>query len=282
MPFGDQVLGGKAERRENGHLGLFLAAAAALFLIVSAIERVFHPIALFGEGIGILNHLSVQEADDTRGILLGELRVMRYHNNQALLGDLADQIHDLHAGLRIQSTRRLIGQKDLGVVYECARNRNTLALSARKLVGALIIFSGKTNAVKRILRPSAALISGNARDRQCELHVFENGLMGDQVIALEDKANAMVTVNVPISVLKGARASSADGKIARRIVIQSSDDVQQRGLSASGGAEDRNELVLTEAKRHSAKRFHLLRCSHINLSYVFQFQHFIFLLKIAL
>ena len=60
-------------------------------------------------GSGIADHASVEQSDDTGGILFCKLGVMRDHDNQLFRGDLTQNVHDLHTGFGVQRTGRLVG-----------------------------------------------------------------------------------------------------------------------------------------------------------------------------
>ena len=50
---------------------------------------------------------------------------------------LRDQLHDLDRGLRIERGGRLVGEQELGLLHQRARDADALALAAGELVGAL-------------------------------------------------------------------------------------------------------------------------------------------------
>lgn len=83
-----------------------------------------------GKRGAVIRDLSVQHANDAGGIALGKLRVMRDHDHQTILGNLLQDIHDLHAGFGIQSARGLICQNNIGIVDQRTRDGNPLHLSA--------------------------------------------------------------------------------------------------------------------------------------------------------
>ena len=171
---------------------------------------------------------------------------MRYHDDEALLGDVTDEIHDLHRGYRIQRTRGLVGKKNLGIVDDGARNGDALTLTAGELVWTFVILIGETDAIECLLGAAHALLLANARNRQGKLDVAKHRLVGNQVVALKNKADAVVAVDVPVPILVILRGATVDNEVARGVMVKAADDVQQRRFSAARGAEDGNELRLTE------------------------------------
>ncbi|MNC77766.1 hypothetical protein D3C75_1298110 [compost metagenome] len=53
------------------------------------------------------------------------------HDNQLVLGNFLDQLHNLFTGYRIKRTGRLIGQNDIRIIGKRTGNRYTLHLTAR-------------------------------------------------------------------------------------------------------------------------------------------------------
>ena len=220
---------------------------------------------LLAYGIGILDYLAVKKSYNSRGILLCKLGVVGDHNNKSLSRDLTDKLHYLHAGDRVKRARRLVGKKYLGLVYKRTCDSNSLALTARELIRTLVILVGETNLIKSRLCPSYPLLFINARNSKRKLYVAKHSLVRNKVIGLKNEAYTMVSVNVPISVTVELRALTVDNQVTRGVSVKTAHDVKQRGLSASRGAEDRNEFSVTEGYIHTAKRVYRLRGGYVIL-----------------
>ena len=214
---------------------------------------------LGSDGIGILDNGTVKYSDYSGGILLCKLGVVSYHNYKTLACNLTDKIHDLYRGVGVKRTRRLVRKKYLGIVYQCSCNGNSLTLTARKLIGSLVVLIGKTNLVKRRLGTGNSLLLLNAGNGERKLYVAKHRLVRNKVVALENKSYAMVAVNVPIAVAVGLGASSVDNEITRGVSVKTADDVKKRCLTAAGGTEDRNKLLVTEGNVNAAKCANRLR-----------------------
>ena len=85
--------------------------------------------------------------------------------------------------------------------------------------------------LQRLARTLATLGMPHARERKRQLHVFQNGLMRNEVIALEHKADAVVAVGIPIAIVKVLGRNTVDQQVARIKVVESADNVEQRGLA---------------------------------------------------
>ncbi len=83
-------------------------------------------------------------------------------------------------------------------------------------------------------RRACSLVSLRARHaRKCEgqFHVFQNGLMGNEVVCLEDEADAIVSVSVPVSIAVLFGGDAIDEQVARIVMVEASDDVEHGRFS---------------------------------------------------
>ena len=156
---------------------------------------------------------------------------MRDHDDQTVACNILEQVHDLHGRRRVQSAGRLVGQHNLGIIDQGAGNGHALHLTARKLARALVNVLAQTDFLQRLARTLAALGMPHARERKRQLHVFQNGLMRNEVIALEHKADAIVAVGIPIAIVKVLGRNTVDQQVARVKVIQSADNVEHRSFA---------------------------------------------------
>ena len=225
------------------------------------------------EGVGIVGDLSICEIDDARGVLVRQLGVVRDHDDQAVARNLLEQVHDLHGRRRVQGAGRLVCQHDLGVVNQGTGNGHALHLSARKLARTLVHMLAQTNCLKRLARTLATLGMANARERERQLHVFQNGLMRNKVIALEHKADAVVAVGVPIAVAEVLGRNTVDEQIARVKMIQSADDVEHRSFARTRRAQNGHELVVSKGQAHVIERHLRKRLRDVPFANIFELQH---------
>lgn len=122
-----------------------------------------------------------------------------------------------------------------GFVHQRAGNGYALHLPAGHLAGVLVQLVAQPYLLQRSGGTAAALGLGYARDGQCQFHVAQHGLVGDQVIALEHKTDGVVSVRVPVAVGVFFGGDAVDDQIAAVVAIQTADDVQQGGLAGAAG-----------------------------------------------
>ena len=112
----------------------------------------------------------------------------------------------------------------------------------------------KADLFQCLCRPTSPLAAGDTGNRHRQLHICEHGLVRDQVIALEHKADRMVPVGIPVPVLIFFRRNTIDDQIAAVITVQSPDDVQQRRLSRTARPENRHEFIVAQIQADVIKR----------------------------
>ena len=116
------------------------------------------------ERVGVGTNHTVLELHNARGILVGQFGVMRHHHHEAVFGDLFEQIHDLHGSVGIKRTGRLVGEHDVRIVHQCARNGHALLLTAGKLVRLFVDMLAQTHLFKRLARTLSTLRMRYARN----------------------------------------------------------------------------------------------------------------------
>ena len=97
--------------------------------------------------------------------------------------------------------------------------------------------------------------------------------MGDQIVTLEHKADAVIAVSVPVLVLVQFCGTAVDHEVARRVVVKTSDDVEKSRLAAARRAEDRDELALAERKIDPLESVHDRVADGVVLGNVLQCKH---------
>ena len=225
------------------------------------------------EGVGVGRDDAVREVHDAICVLLRKFRVVRNHDDQTIVGDLGEQVHDLNARFGIERAGGLVCQQDLGVVDKRAGDGDALHLTAGKLAGALVDVVAEADLLQRLDGTLLALLRGDAGKRQGELDVGEYALMGDEVVALEHEADAVVAVGVPIAVFVLVGGHAVDDHVARVVMIEAADDVEQRGLARAGRTEDGYELVVAEGDGNVVEGFLREVARSVGLADVLYLQH---------
>ncbi len=188
----------------------------------------------------------VLDAHDACRVIFGKLRVVRDHDHEPLARDLREQIHHLDARLGIEGARGLIGENDLGIIHQRACDGDALHLAARELRWLLVHMRAQAHALERGTGATLPLSAVHARQRERELHVGQNRLMRNEVVALEDEAHTVVAVCVPFRIRIVTSRGSVHHDVARVGVVEAAQYVQERGLAGTRWAQNRHELALPE------------------------------------
>ena len=206
------------------------------------------------EGAGIVGDSAVPQTDDAVGILLRQFGVVGDHDYEAVFCHILQQLHDLDARLAVQCAGGLVGQQDVGIVDEGAGDGHALHLAARHLGGALVELVPQAHLPQRLGGTAAALSARHARDGQGQFDVGEDGLVGDEIIALEHEADGVVAVGVPVPVGVAAGGDAVDDELAAVVAVEAADDVEQRGLARAAGAEDGDKFAVAQVEADPVER----------------------------
>jgi len=76
---------------------------------------------------------AVPQLNDPGGVFLRQLRVVGHHDHKPVLRHFPQQLHNLDAGVAVQSAGRFIGQENIRVVDQRPRDGHALHLSAGHL-----------------------------------------------------------------------------------------------------------------------------------------------------
>ena len=113
----------------------------------------------------------------------------------------------------------------------------------------------------------------HARERERQLHVFQNGLMRNEVIALEHKADAVVAIGIPIAIVKVLGRNTVDQQVARIEMIESADNVEHRGFARARGAQNGHELVIAKRQAYVVERHLRKRLRNVPFANTPELQH---------
>ena len=207
-------------------------------------------------GVGVGHHLAVHEVDDAGGVALCKLGIVGDHDDEPVVGDFLQDVHDLFRGLRVQRARGLVGEDDVGVVDDCTRNRNPLHLTARHLVGLFAELVAETHSFECVGGELLFLLVGDTGNRERELDILQNVQVRDEVIGLENEAYRTVAVGVPVAGLEFLGGAVVDDEVAVGVTVQSADYVQQRCLAATRGSENGHEFALAEVEADALDSVH--------------------------
>ena len=107
---------------------------------------------------------------------------------------LLEQYQNLERSTGVQVTRSFVCQDNGGIVHQGAGDGYALHLTAGHLARPLVELFSKTDLFKCRDCFFAPHLFGNTGNGKRQLYVCKDGLVRDQVVALEDKADRVVPV----------------------------------------------------------------------------------------
>ena len=157
--------------------------------------------------------------------------------------ELALQGGDLGAGLDtqlgVQVRQRLVHQEDLRLTDDRAAHGDALTLAAGQSLGLTVQVGLQVEDLCCLFDALVDLGLGHARDLQGEAHVLAHGHVRVEGVVLEDHGD--------VTVLRGnvGDVLIADEDTASVDVLQACEHTQGGGLAAAGGADQDEELAVS-------------------------------------
>jgi hypothetical protein len=163
------------------------------------------------------------------------------HEHDGLPGLLPDmqqlQVHFL-ARERVERAKRLVHQDELGIVDERARDGGALLHAAGELIRILFLAAPEPDQGKELARAGTARAHGKPQDLGREQDIVDHASPFQQQWLLEHHADVAARVE--------RMARGPDRQLAGVMPMKARQNLQERGLAATGGADQRDEL----SRRH--------------------------------
>ncbi len=177
--------------------------------------------------------------------------------------ELFEQVDDLATGLRIEVSGGLVGEHDIGIVGEGARDRDALALAAGELDGAMVEALAEADRVEQSLGTGAAFAASDTGERECDLDVLSRGQHLQEIEGLEDETECVQSQRGAALEAErlGGAAADADFAVGRR--VDQAEQMQQRRFAAAAGSGDRDEVALLDLDIDAAQGVDRLRADAV-------------------
>ena len=179
---------------------------------------------------------------------------MRDHDDEPVVRDLLQEIHDLLRSLGVKRAGRFVRENDLRIVDDGARYRHALHLSAGHLVGFLPELTAEPHAFERVDGELPLFLARYAGDGEGKLDVLQHVEVRDEVVGLKNEPYRTVAVGVPVTRFELFGGFVVDDEVAVRVLVKTADDVEQGGLAAAGGTENGNEFAFAEIQADALDR----------------------------
>src|SRR3989454_275172 len=151
--------------------------------------------------------------------------------------------------VRMRSTRASVPSSPQ--IQICAGNGHALLLAAGKLRGQVFEAVGEAHAAKR---RGGLLFVGNAVEILREHHVFERGEVRHEMELLEDEADFFGAVAHQFGFAEAREVGAIHENAAGGGRVETSKNVDERGLPRAGGAHDGNPLARFHGQAEAIER----------------------------
>jgi len=112
----------------------------------------------------------------------------------------------------------------------------------------------KAHALQRLFCLFCSFLPVHTGYCQRQLHIGQHRLVRDKVVALENKANGMVSVRVPVPVGIGAGGHAVDYQITGIIAVKAANHIQKRGFAAARRAQNGHKLTIAQIEAYGIQR----------------------------
>ncbi len=145
--------------------------------------------------------------------------------------ELADQIHDLGAGVAVEIAGGLVRQQKLRLIDQRSRQRRPLLLAAGKFAGAVGGATAQADAFQRLPRKRSALAAVHFGKTQRQFHIFSQGHPRNQVERLKDHSDGAQAIFCQFLARKPRQVSVFDDYCSRGGPVKAGDQIQQGRLA---------------------------------------------------
>jgi hypothetical protein len=206
--------------------------------------------------LALVGHdLAVGEAD--RAVcVLGDIRIVRDQEHGPPIGiQLLQKREHFLAGAAVERAGGLVGENDLRLVHQRARDRNALLLSAGEFGRPVLGCGRRVRAARAGARPRCARFSAPGIDRR-NFHVFRGRDRRQQIEALKYESEGAAAQRRQFVERKRRYVVSRDAIAAAGRPVEAADDVHERRFAGARRTHDGDEFAGFDRERHAVERAH--------------------------
>lgn len=160
-----------------------------------------------------------------------------------LVAEVEEELVELCLILAVERAGRFVGEDHGGLVHQCTGNGNALFLTTREFVRLVRGAISKSHKLQQLLGALTGLSPTLTGDEGRNHHVLDSGELGQQLMELEDEADATVAEVAQLSLRETAHVGAVDGYGAAVGAVEGSDDLEQGGLAGTAGTDDAHHLT---------------------------------------
>src|SRR5690606_930172 len=168
-------------------------------------------------------------------------------------------------------------EDQLRLPYQCARDGDTLLLTAGELTGKMLDPMREADTFQCRRHALAPFSTSHAAIQQRDLHVLPYIQVVDQIEALEHEADAPTAQLRELFLAETGHILAKEPVVAAVRAVEQPQDIEKRRLAAAGGSHDSQELAGFHLQRYIAQGVGLDFVGAVDLRDIVELQHVIFL-----
>ena len=171
--------------------------------------------------------------------------VVRHDDHAAFggAGEVADQLHDVGAGVLIEGRGRLVANQEGRLVDQRAGDRDALLLTAGERVGPAFFAALEADLIDDRQGAFTGFVIRPTLDQEGDHHVLDDGERRDEVEGLEDEAEVPAAERRELFLAEAVEALTEDLDRARLRRERAGDDGEEGRLPATRGTDQHDELA---------------------------------------
>src|SRR6185503_11780312 len=218
------------------------------------------------EQIGALRELALVEILD--GVrMLGRPPVVRHHDDRLaeLHVELLEERQHFGRRLAVEVAGRLVGDDQLRIGDEGARDCHALLLAAGELRGVVFRAVGEPDQAQRRGDVLAPLAPGERGECERQLHVLERGQHRHQVVELEHEADRGGAPVGEVGLGQHGDVDAIDEDRASIGLVDAGEQVEQRRLARARRSHQAEEVAALHVERETVQHRHDLSAAPVRL-----------------
>jgi hypothetical protein len=167
-----------------------------------------------------------------------------------LLIEPDEEIAEIRGRGAVERTGRFISKEKLGLINEGANHCDALAFATGELTGAMRESAAETHFIQEL---TGALRSGGAEFvvfewKRGDEDIFEDRALRQEMVRLKDEPEEAIAGVGKGEIIEASKILTIEGDRTTGGMVQCSDDVQERALAGTGGADDGDGLPRIEVE----------------------------------
>ena len=148
---------------------------------------------------------------------------------------------------------RLVGENDLRIRDDRARDAHELLLAAGELIGIEVFFSDDLESIQDVGHHALAILAADISVRERNLEVLVHRQVVEQVITLKHEADVLLVKFRTLLRIQPMHRLVHEVVLTRPRAVVHAEDVEERRLAGAGRPHDRDEFAFLDVDVHAAE-----------------------------